>query len=106
MMTRKDIQKLSETDNKGITSAGKATETRRADEAAHKEQFEPDHLDVDEGYMLTPPRKQSGPQQLAPGYLWNGTTQELIPILPENHPDYPKNQEILIEATRRWEKGK
>jgi hypothetical protein len=29
-----------------------------------------------------PPRKQSNVRQLAPGYLWNGATQELIPILP------------------------
>jgi hypothetical protein len=87
--------------------AEKAAETRRADEAAHKDQFELDHPDIDEGYMLTPPRKQSGAQQLAPpGYIWNGLTQELIAILPEDHPDYLKNQEILIEATRRWKKGK
>jgi hypothetical protein len=68
-----------------------------------------DHPDVDDagGYALSVlSRKQSGPQQLAPGYLWNSTTQELIPILPEGHPDHRQNQEILIEATRRWEKGK
>jgi hypothetical protein len=84
--------------------AEKATETRRADEAARKEQFELEHPDVDEGYTLTLPRKQRTAQQLA--YLWNGTFQELIPILPEDHPDYLKNQETIIEATRRWEKGK
>jgi hypothetical protein len=66
----------------------------------------PDHPDVDEGYILTPPRKQSGPQQLAPGYLWNSTTQELIPILPEDHPDHQENTEILRAAVRRWENGK
>jgi hypothetical protein len=71
----------------------KATETRRAP-------------DVDEGYTLPPPRKQPNVRQLAPGYIWNGMTQELIPVLPEDHPDYRKNQEILIEATRRWESGK
>jgi hypothetical protein len=48
------------------------------------------------------PRKQSNAQQLAPGYLWNSTTQELIPILPEDHPDYRQNQEIITEAIRRW----
>jgi hypothetical protein len=73
---------------------------------AMSETKSPAHPDVDEGYILTPPRKQPNVQQLAPGYLWNGTTQELIPILPEDHPDHLKNQEILIEATRRWEKGK
>jgi hypothetical protein len=67
----------------------------------------PDRLDSDDGgYALVPPRKQSNTQQLAPGYLWNSTTQELIPILPEDHPDYRQNQEIIIEATRRWGKGK
>jgi hypothetical protein len=65
-----------------------------------------DHSDVDEGYTLTPPRKQPNVRQLAAGYIWNGMTQELIAILPEDHPDYLKNQETIIEATRRWEKGK
>ena len=37
---------------------------------------------------IVPPRRQSNAQQGAPGYLWNSTTQELIPILPEDHPDY------------------
>lgn len=55
---------------------------------------------------LLPPRKQRSAQQLAPGYVWNGTTQELIPILPEDHPDYQENTEILRAAIRRWESGK
>jgi hypothetical protein len=61
-----------------------------------------------EHHALAPPRKQPGrnARQLAPGYLWNSTTQELIPILPEDHPDYLKNQDVILEATRRWEKGK
>ena len=50
-------------------------------------------------------RRQSNAQDLAPGYLWNGTTQELIPILPEDHPDYRQNQEIITEAIRRWDQG-
>jgi hypothetical protein len=67
----------------------------------------PDHPDTDDaGYTLTSPRKQPNAQQLAPGYLWNSTTQELIPILPEDHPDYRQNQDVILEATRRWEKGK
>jgi hypothetical protein len=52
-----------------------------------------------------PPRRQSNAQQCAPGYLWNPTTQELIPILPEDHPDYRQNQEIITEAIRRWNQG-
>jgi hypothetical protein len=52
-----------------------------------------------------PPRKQSSAQQLAPGYLWNSTTQELIPILPEDHPDHQENAETIKAAFRRWERG-
>jgi hypothetical protein len=67
----------------------------------------PDRLDIDDGgYTLAPPRKQPNAPQLAPGYIWNSTTQELIPILPEDHPDYRQNQEFIIEATRRWNKEK
>jgi hypothetical protein len=65
-----------------------------------------DHSDTDgDGYSLAPPRKQPNAQQLAPGYLWNSTTQELIPILPEDHPDYQENAEIIRAAFRRWESG-
>ena len=39
------------------------------------------------------------------GYLWNSTTQELVPILPEDHPDYRQNQEIISKAIRRWNQG-
>ena len=64
-----------------------------------------DRFDIDGGTSDTPPRRQSNVQELAPGYLWNGTTQELIPILPEDHPDYRQNQEIVTEAIRRWGQG-
>jgi hypothetical protein len=50
-------------------------------------------------------RRPSTARELAPGYLWNSTTQELIPILPEDHPDYRENQETITEATRRWNQG-
>jgi hypothetical protein len=60
--------------------------------------FDTDHGDSD----APPPRTRSNPQELAPGYLWNSTTQELIPILPEDHPDYRQNQEVITEAIRRW----
>jgi hypothetical protein len=56
-----------------------------------------------EPLQLRPPRRPTYARELAPGYLWNGTTQELIPILLEDHPDYRQNQEIIIEATRRWD---
>jgi hypothetical protein len=60
-----------------------------------------DLFDIDAGVREPPPRRQTNVQQRAPGYLWNSTTQELIPILPEDHPDYRQNQEIITEATRR-----
>ena len=59
-------------------------------------------FDIDEGAREAPPRRQSNAQQSAPGYWWNSTTQELIPILPEDHPDYRENQEITAAALRRW----
>ena len=39
------------------------------------------------------------------GGWWNPTTQELIPILPGDHPDYRQNEAIITEAIRRWERG-
>jgi hypothetical protein len=63
-----------------------------------------ERFSMDEGASDAPPppRKQSNAQQCAPGYLWNSTTQELIPILPEDHPDYRHNEEIIAAAIRRW----
>jgi hypothetical protein len=62
-------------------------------------------MDHDTSDAPPPPRKQSNAQQLAPGYLWNSTTQELIPILPKDHPDYRENAETIMAAFRRWERG-
>jgi hypothetical protein len=45
------------------------------------------------------------PQQLGPSYLWNGTYQQLIPILPEHHPDYLQNRALITETIRRWDRG-
>jgi hypothetical protein len=60
-------------------------------------------FDIDHGVNdAMPPRRHSNPQECAPGYLWNSTTQELIPILPEDHPDYRQNEEIIAAAIRRW----
>ena len=64
-----------------------------------------ERFSIDEGTSDTPPRRPSNAQQSAPGYLWNATTQEMIPILPEDHPDYRKNQEIIAAAIRRWNQG-
>jgi hypothetical protein len=41
----------------------------------------------------------------AGGGWWNPTTQELIPIVAEDHPDYRQNREIITEAIRRWDRG-
>jgi hypothetical protein len=52
-----------------------------------------------------PPRRQpTNPQQCGPSYLWNGTHQQLIPILPEDHPDYRENRELITETIRRWDR--
>jgi hypothetical protein len=64
-------------------------------------------FDIDHGVNDAPPspRRQSSAQDSAPGYLWNSTTQELIPILPEDHPNYRQNVAIITEAIRRWNQG-
>jgi hypothetical protein len=61
-----------------------------------------DQFDIDEGTSDTPPRRQSNSQQCGPAYIWNGGTQELIPILPEDDPDYRQNAETIAAAIRRW----
>jgi hypothetical protein len=63
-----------------------------------------DRFDIDHGVSDAPPppRRQSNAQPCAPGYIWNATTQELIPILPEDHPDYRQNAETIAAAIRRW----
>jgi hypothetical protein len=63
------------------------------------------HIDHGVNDELPPPRRQSNGQELAPGYLWNSTTQELIPMLPEDHPDYRQNAETIAAAIRRWNRG-
>jgi hypothetical protein len=64
-------------------------------------------FDIDHGAndALPLPRRPSNPQECRPGYLWNSTTQELIPILPEDHPHYRQNKEIIAAASRRWNGG-
>jgi NAD(P)-dependent dehydrogenase (short-subunit alcohol dehydrogenase family) len=39
------------------------------------------------------------------GGWWNPTTQELIPILREDDPNYRQNQAIITGAMRRWNGG-
>ena len=45
------------------------------------------------------------PQQLGPSYLWNGTYQQLIEILPADHPRYLENRELIAETIKRWDRG-
>lgn len=76
-------------------------------------------FDIDEPTTDIPPRRRSDEQQAAPEYgkpfdphrlaavtanggWWNPTTQELIPILPEDDPNYRENQEMIAAAIRRW----
>ncbi len=84
------------------------------------------HIDhcfpIDEPTSVPPPRTSSE-QQCAPGYgkrvdvrrlatvgaggyWWNPTTQELIEILPEDHPDRAQNQALISEAIRRWNRSR
>jgi hypothetical protein len=66
-----------------------------------------ERLDIDHGVNnAPPPRRQRSAQQSGPAYWWNAATQELIEILPEDHPDYRQNQEIIAAAIRRWNGGK
>ena len=57
---------------------------------------------ADEGTSETPPRRQTSAQQNGTAYIWHSTTQELIPILPKDHPDYRQNAALLLAAIRRW----
>jgi hypothetical protein len=64
----------------------------------HIERFDIDHGVGD----APPPRRQTSARQCAPGYLWNSTTQELIPILPKDDPGYEENATLIAAAVRRW----
>jgi hypothetical protein len=59
-------------------------------------------LDIDHGTSNAPPPRQINVQQVGTAYIWHSTTQELIPILPKDHPDYRKNVDLVLAAIRRW----
>jgi hypothetical protein len=61
-----------------------------------------DRLNIDEGNDETPLRRQTNVQQNGTAYIWHSTTQELLPILPPDHPDYRENSDCLLAAIRRW----
>ena len=61
-----------------------------------------DPFDIDESASEPPPRRQTSAQQNGTAYIWHSTTQELIPILPPDHPNYRENTALLRAAFRRW----
>lgn len=44
--------------------------------------------------------------QPGPSYLWNGTHQRLIEVLPEDHPQYRENAHMISETIKRSDQGK
>jgi hypothetical protein len=60
---------------------------------------------ADKGTSETLRRLQTNAQQNGTAYIWHSTTQELLPILPKDHPDYRENAALLVAAFRRWNKG-
>jgi hypothetical protein len=59
-------------------------------------------LDIGHGTSDTLPPRQTNAQQNGTAYIWHSTTQELLPILPPDHPDYRENSDCLLAAIRRW----
>ena len=75
-------------------------------------------FDIDETTSDTQPAPQGAPlaygkaidaDRLAAvslgGGLWNGTAQQLIPILPESHPRYRESRALITETIQRWGRG-
>ncbi len=72
----------------------------------HIDDNEIDRLDVDHGTNNAQPLpRYPTSAQLAGGHWWNATTQELIPILGPDHPDYLRYRERISEALKRWDRG-
>ena len=63
------------------------------------------NLDIDHGTSDAPPPRQIHPQQMGTAYIWHSSTQEPLPILPKDHPDYEENANMVMAAVRRWNKG-
>ena len=59
-------------------------------------------LDIDHGANGLPPSRQINAQQNGTSYIWNSTTQELLPILPKDHPQYRESMDRVLAAIRRW----
>jgi hypothetical protein len=65
-----------------------------------------DRFAIDHGVSNAPPPRQLNVQQVGTAYIWHSTTQELLPILPKDHPDYEENANMVMAAIRRWNKGR
>ena len=62
-------------------------------------------FDINDGVREVP-KPEIKPQQIGTGYVWNGATCELLPILWPGHPDYRANTAMLLAAFRRWDKSR
>ena len=61
-----------------------------------------DRFAIDHGVSNAPPPRQLNVQLIGTAYIWHSTTQELLPILPKDHPDYEANANLVMAAIRRW----
>ena len=61
-----------------------------------------DRFAIDRGVSNAPPPRPTDRKQNGTAYIWHSTTQELLPILPRDHPDYEANANIVRTAIRRW----
>lgn len=45
---------------------------------------------------------------LEPGrsFLWSGTYQQLIEVLPDDNPQHRENAQMISETIKRWDEGK
>jgi hypothetical protein len=64
-----------------------------------------DRFAIDRGVSNAPPPRPTDRKQNGTAYIWHSTTQELLPILPRDHPDYKANANMVTAAIRRWNKG-
>ena len=67
-----------------------------------KERIDAIPFDIDQGTRELPPRRQINAKQNGTAYIWNSTTQELLPILWPDHPQYRENMDRVLAAIRRW----
>jgi len=67
-----------------------------------KERIDAIPFDVGHGTRELPPRRHINAQQNGTAYIWNSTTQELLPILWPDHPQYRESMDRVLAAIRRW----